>query len=436
MTRIKALATLILTTLLCMPAMAEDNGVVSPYSRYGLGQMRSRATGWNSSMGGVGIGTQNGGEVNTLNPASYAGIDSLSFIFDVGATVKQSSLKSGSTRINTTTAALDYITTGFRAGKHLGVSLGLLPLSNVGYSTTKPKTITDSYNHSAGITATSTAKGSGGLHEIYLGMGYAPVRHLALGVSAGYIWGSIDHDIATSYSDATMSSSSRSYRASLHTYNLQAGVQGYIPMGRRDRLTLGVSYTLGHKVANTAYMVTGPDSVAAHDAFEFPHSIGAGLSWEHRGRLRLSADYELQKWGQCRYPWATNSAAEPYKAMQGYLRDSHRIAVGMEFRPMKKGSNWREYVSYRCGVSVTTPYANVPTQTGSSVMGKGPTTYLATAGVNLPVMNIFNARSSVNVAVQYERVQPAYAGQLKENNLLLCVGINFNEQWFTKWKVN
>lgn len=436
MTRIKALATLILTTLLCMPTMAEDNGVVSPYSRYGLGQMRSRATGWNSSMAGVGIGAQNGSEINPLNPASFACIDSLSFIFDVGASVQQSTLKSGGTRVNATTAALDYVTAGFRAGKHLGVSLGLLPMSNVGYSTTKDKTITDSYNHSNGITATSTAKGGGGLHEMYLGLGWAPERHIAVGVSAGYVWGSIDHDIATSYSDATMASAHRSYSASIHTYNMQAGVQGYIPLNKRDRLVVGASYTLGHKVNNTASMVTGLDTAMAHNAFELPHSIGAGMSWEHRGRLRLSADYELQKWGQCRYPWATNSAAEPYKAMTGYLRDSHRIAVGMEFRPMKKGTTWREFISYRCGLSVTTPYANVPTQAGSAIMGKGPTTYLATAGVNIPVMNLFNARSSVNVAVQYERVQPAFAGQLKENNIRLCIGVNFDEQWFTKWKVN
>ena len=63
---------------------AQTNGSNSPYSRYGFGLLSDRAQGFNKGMAGLAYGMQNGQELNVKNPASYAHIDSLSFLFDVG----------------------------------------------------------------------------------------------------------------------------------------------------------------------------------------------------------------------------------------------------------------------------------------------------------------------------------------------------------------
>lgn len=437
MTFKKILSVSLLAFLCGLSALADDNGMTSPYSRYGLGHLGTRQTGFNAAMAGVGIGTSRNNEVNPINPASYARIDSLSLIFDIGATLQQSLYKSGNAHVNATTASLDYITAGFRAAKGLGMSIGVMPRSTVGYSTSSAKTITESYSHAADVIATSSYKGEGGLHEVYLGAGWMPCRYFSVGANVGYVWGSIDHLSSITYNDASIASSARKYESRIRTYDVNVGLQGYIPMGKNDRLTLGATYTLGHDVNNTADMMVSTDTVHAEKAFQTPHTIGAGFSWEHHGRLRVAADYELQKWGDCRYPWLTidNKGNETYASAKGWLRDSHRFALGIEYRPMKKGSHWREYVTYRCGLAVTTPYADVA-KPGTSAMDKGPTSYLATAGVNLPIMNVFGNRCSINAALQYERVQPAFAGQIKENYFRLCIGVNFNEEWFTKWRVH
>ena len=56
-------------TLLTLPICAE-NGMNSPYTRYGFGQLSAMETGTNKGMGGTGIGVQNSNQINMLNPAS------------------------------------------------------------------------------------------------------------------------------------------------------------------------------------------------------------------------------------------------------------------------------------------------------------------------------------------------------------------------------
>ena len=61
-----------------------QSGTNSPYSQYGLGTLDEQAGGFNRGMNGLGLGFHEHNQINSLNPASYASIDSLSFIFDAG----------------------------------------------------------------------------------------------------------------------------------------------------------------------------------------------------------------------------------------------------------------------------------------------------------------------------------------------------------------
>lgn len=57
---------------------------VTPYSRLGYGILGENATGAQRQMGGVGYAGQDSRQVNTMNPASYAHTDSLTFLWNVG----------------------------------------------------------------------------------------------------------------------------------------------------------------------------------------------------------------------------------------------------------------------------------------------------------------------------------------------------------------
>ena len=81
--RIFKTISLFVASLLAITLHAE-NGMNSPYTRYGFGQLGMMETGVNKGMGGTGIGVRSGNQINMLNPASYASVDTLTFLFDVG----------------------------------------------------------------------------------------------------------------------------------------------------------------------------------------------------------------------------------------------------------------------------------------------------------------------------------------------------------------
>ena len=108
-------------------------------------------------MGGTGIGLRDGKLVNTLNPASYSAVDSLTMLFDVGLSGQMTNFKENGNSVNARSADFDYAVGLFRVRKNMGVSFGLIPYSDVGYSYTS----TISLNNTVG-NLTETYTGSGG----------------------------------------------------------------------------------------------------------------------------------------------------------------------------------------------------------------------------------------------------------------------------------
>ena len=70
-----------------------QNGTTSPYSRFGYGILGDNAIGAQRAMGGVGYALHNNRQINVMNPASYASMDSLTFLFDIGLTYQNTRLR-------------------------------------------------------------------------------------------------------------------------------------------------------------------------------------------------------------------------------------------------------------------------------------------------------------------------------------------------------
>ena len=77
-----------------LPIWAE-NGMNSPYTRYGFGQLSTLEVGANKGMSGTGIGLQNNSQINLLNPASYASVDTLTFLMDIGVSLHNTNFAEG-----------------------------------------------------------------------------------------------------------------------------------------------------------------------------------------------------------------------------------------------------------------------------------------------------------------------------------------------------
>lgn len=432
MNKIRKIGLVVASVALAGTVAAQTNGSNSPYSRYGYGLLSDGGQGFNKGMSGLGYGMARGDELNFKNPASYARIDSLSFLFDVGLSVQVGKLTSNGSSTTAKNGSLDYLAAGFRLGRNLGMSLGLKPYSTIGYSMESTSTVT---RPTGDITQTETYSGDGGLHEVYAGFGWRPVRPLAVGVNVGYLWGDMTNTILASFSSTAINSRRRVYTADVRTYKLDFGIQYEQPIDKKNSLTLGLTYGLGHDIGSKAYYydqliassaVESADTQTVKNAFQLPHTFGVGVVWKHRNSWRVGVDYTFQKWEGLRYP-TLNSDATYVVATDGY-KNLHRIAAGFEYVPDPESFRWRQRVRYRFGVSYTTPYVKI---NGAD----GPKDYTVSLGVGLPITNVYNNRSVLNLSAQYERVEPKFSGMTAETYFRFTVGLSFNELWFMKWKV-
>lgn len=423
-------------------ASGQTNGSNSPYSRYGFGLLSDRAQSFNKGMAGTGYGFRSGSEINSKNPAAYSAVDSLTFIFDAGVSLQTANFNDGPNSTNAQNTSIDYLTAGFRLAKNLGMTVGLMPFSTVGYNMSNnylQKGENGSY-----LNYTETNKGDGGIHEAFAGIGWRLSGPVSLGVNAGVLWGNITNTITNSFSDGVTNSLRRQYTMRMRTYKVDIGLQIHQPINERNTLTLGVVYGLGHNVnnhsklynqtLNTSGTVLTSDTVVAHNAYGLPHTFGVGLNWTFRNRLNIGVDYTLEKWGNVNFP--VLNANNEYVASRSALTDSHSFSIGLEYMPDPEGIGYAQHIRYRAGFGYSTGYAKTQSNTAAGTWTSAPRSYIATLGVGIPIANRFNNRSVLSISGQYERVQPTGLNTIKENYFRLCIGLTFNEAWFMKRKID
>lgn len=437
------------TTAIAFYAIAAtaQNGINSPYSRYGFGMMSDRAMGFNKAMGGVGLGFRNGQEINPSNPASYSAVDSLTALVDLGFSIHNANLKMDNLQQNVKNSSFDYAAFQFRAARGVGVAFGILPLTNINYSFSSTSTEIDN-----DITYSQKFTGDGGLHQVFLGGGWRIFKPLSIGFNASYLYGTYNHGMTLSYSESSIYSLKRSYTADISTYMLDFGLQYDIKLNKKDKLTLGLTYSLGHNVNNDAYRYTqtinSSNSVEAEkidtikNAFQLPHSFGAGLTYYHGNKLRIGADFTLEKWGDVKFPSQNMGSIEgAYTAEKGQLNDRMKIAIGGDYIPNVNGRSYFSRMAYKIGGYYSTSYAKADI---TGAVNSKPYEYGVSAGVTLPISNrnIWHNVPKINVSVQWVHSNIPYLSaltnrkaSLTENYFRFSLGITFSERWFYKWKV-
>jgi hypothetical protein len=388
--------------------------------------------GINKSMGGTGIGLRNNSQINLLNPASYAAVDTLTFLLDVGVSLHNANFTEGAVKMNARNTTFDYLAMQFRLKPRLGMTIAMMPFSNIGYNFSNSAVI-DSYEdpttgeiikseEGEEITVTNRYYGDGGLRQVTAGLGWSPFRGFSVGGNFSYIYGEIYHYAYNQYSETSISTRTKQYIADISTYKVDFGAQYQASFGK-NRITLGATYQLGHEIGNDTYVIdmtsTGT-SVTSSDTLRttpmsIPSGYGAGISYTFDERLTFAADYSVQQYG------ATNFFG--YKGA-----DRHRASIGFEYIPELVTRKLFRRARYRAGLHYATAHYYVGDH-------KGPTEYGATVGIGLPIMNGWNGKSIVNISGQAVHVRPNAPGMITENYLRLSVGLSFNEGWFDKWKV-
>lgn len=193
----KAAVKLCLALAVIVPCMAwgqtSSINAFSPYSMYGLGELRTPGTLQTRSMGGVGVGMRNAAAVNLLNPAAYSAVRPKSFLFDFGLEGQcfYNSQKYYGQTLNTSYYTINFHDIAFQLpiARHLGLGFSLTPYSSVGYRM-KQEVDDDEIWGNIGRVQYQW-DGDGDVTEVKLGLGWEIFRGFSIGVAAQYYWGDI-----------------------------------------------------------------------------------------------------------------------------------------------------------------------------------------------------------------------------------------------------
>lgn len=419
---ILTLILLVFTTV----SFSQSLSTFSPYSRYGLGEIRSRGYANTRALGGLSQGIRNGAWINYLNPASYTAQDSMSFIFDFGldgGLVNYSS--QGQSNLNPT-ANLNHIAIQFPLTKWMGASAGIQPYSDVGYRIKHiemdPYLLSDigpiKYYHN----------GTGGLTQVFLGLAVEPVKNLSLGANISYFMGSMEHTKTIEFPEyaTTYVGTHELNSIVVRDFAFSFGIQYSLLLGKEKDYKIILGATLDNETslkANHVRFITPlgySDTILFQDNIQtskilIPSNYSGGFTFGYKENLLIGAEYAFQDWTKAKFYDGNN-----------LLAASKSIRAGVQITPDPQ--HLRDYfkrVSYRVGGYYSETYLKLADHQIKD--------YGITFGLGLPLRR---TRSTFNVAVELGTKGTTDNGLVREDYAIINFGFTFYDFWFMKRKIN
>lgn len=406
-------------SIVAIPVCAQNN-IDSPYSRYGYGSLDSHTIGASRAMAGVGYALQSGKQINIKNPASYAAIDTLTFLCDFGVSLQIDLMKEGPLKESRTNWSFEYFAMQFPLAKWLAATMGVIPFSTVGY------------DYTGSITnGTVRQTGEGSINEAFVGLGAYLFKGFTIGVNANYLFGEITNS-STSISTIDVTNATIFDNIiDVSDYRIEIGAQYTIPINKKNRLTLGAVYIPGKNLLGKGYISGGNyntssgnttyfqnDTVSLKNGYSLPAQYGAGLNYTYDERLSVNADFTFQPWSKAKFENSTN-----------YFNDAFQAAVGAEFLPQIYSNNFFQSIRYRAGVSVGRSYPRIKSSNGDNSLWETQ----VTIGAGIPMKR---NKSIINFTFGYTNRRTTPTRLVGENEIRISLGLTFNEMWFYKSRLH
>jgi hypothetical protein len=417
----------------------------SPYSRFGIGQLAKPGLGQTSSMGYTGIALPSGYEINYLNPASYHGIDTLSFIFDFGVASNNTTYKSVDSQTKLKNFNIQHIAIGFPVTKWWKGAVGITPYSSVGYNISEEKTLDDVgrvdyfYN------------GNGGLNQFFIGSSFTFFKKLTLGVNMSTLFGYIDNNQHAQFVDKSSAAVTRfSQSDNIRGIMFNLGAQYTETIAKKYFITLSAIYNNQTSLKSTrTYSVTNsfpgssfsliPDTVIndnngtpdttiviktidpnldlisteTRGKFIYPRTAGFGFAFGIKNRLTLTGDYISQNWSDSRLFGKNDS-----------LANSSSLRFGAELIPNPEAlRGYLNHMAYRLGGYYTNSYIRI--------RGEQIKDYGITFGVGIPFKS---TKTTFNLGVVLGQRGTLNNNLIKENYGIVNFSLVFHDFWFFKRK--
>lgn len=400
----------------------------SPYSQFGLGDLKGSLLPQNRAMGGLSMGIRKPGlydNINLANPASYSTLQLTTF--DVGASLDIRQLsKAGITGQRQVNSTLSHINFGIPVNRFSALSFGLVPYSDLGYQFVNSGLVdTTKVNYIYG--------GEGGVSKAYLGYGFRINKNLSLGFNFAYLFGSLKQTRAFEFVNgySTAFNSRTQYNNSVGGMSYDLGLQYSADISSKTKFILGYTGNSGHSLNSKNNTVTTRyrkdvlgDELAAADSTFFaegakskitmPLTHTAGFAFEKSNEWLFGADFSYSKWSDYR-----EGAINPG------LRDSYGLAVGGQFTPdMNSINSYFKVIDYRLGFKYDKTFVKI----GNEDINQ----YGLTFGFGFPLPRNRSSFYKINLAAELGQRGTDKNNLVRDRYFNIHLGFTLNDKWFQK----
>ena len=411
--------------LLFSLAIFAQEGTSSPYSFYGIGDIKFKGTIENRSMGSISV-FPDSIHINVQNPAQYASLKLTSF--NVGGTYANTKSITETDEAKARRTSLDYLAVGFPVGK-LGIGFGLIPYSSVGYKIQSSTEIRDN-NNIVVSNIFSRLNGIGGVNKVFVGFGYQLSKKINIGADIQYNFGTIETSNLLFQSELQYGSRENN-SSDLRGVNFNLGLTYQTKTSSKHSFFSSLSYAPESKLilgnrrniqvvsllsSSAVQVIETQDIPVDNSTISLPSklSIGSGFG-------------EVKKWligGEISF--IQNSVmSNRFNDIEGSsFENSIRYSLGGFYIPNYNSySNYFKRIVYRGGLR----YEN----TGLVLQNKSINDFAGTFGLGLPLSGIF---SNINVGVEIGKRGTKFFNLVEENYVNFSVGLSLSDKWFVKRK--
>jgi len=396
-----------------------QQGTSSPYSFYGIGDVKFKGTAENRAMGGLTIYSDSI-HLNFQNPASYSNLKLTTF--SLGGTYLTTDLETNSQSEKARRTAIDYLAVGLPFGK-FGVAFGLMPYSSVGYNIQS--------NTAATATDPQEIKqysGTGGINKVFFGVGYALTKKLSIGIDYSYNFGKIQ-TYSFRFIEGLQYGSREKNLSDITGGLLNAGLTFNTPINKKLNGFASLTYSPDSKLSSSNYrniatiqysstgaeiLVQPLDVDVANTTITLPSKLAVGFGIGQNKKWMLGTEITFQK--------SSNMGNRFNDINNVNYENATRYSFGGFYIPNYNSfSKYYEKIIYRAGIR----YEN----TGLIINNTSIKDYGVTAGVGFPLIGVF---SNVNIGVEYGQRGTTSANLVQENYTNITIGFSLNDKWFQK----
>lgn len=396
-----------------------QEGTSSPYSFYGIGDMRFRGTYENRFMGGLSVQADSI-SLNLQNPAAHSALRFSTFA--VGMNNNRNTIQSATASQDATRTSIDYLAVGLPF-KKLGVTFGVLPFSSVGYRIANTATINN-------LERFRQFEGRGGVDRVFIAAGYELNKYFRIGLEANFSFGTVE-TINREFISNLEAGTRETNTSRLNGGSFTLGLMYEKPLNEKLTSFASFAYTPETIMKSTnrrklANLLNSPvlgnlvvdeiDLPVENTEITMPSRVNFGFGVGSKNKWLVGAEITHQQ---------SSSFGNRFNDIDRVsFENATRFVVGGFYVP--KYNSFTSYLSrvvYRAGFRFE--------NTGLVVQDQSIQDYGMTFGLGMP---LGGALSKINVGFEYGQRGTTQQNLVKENYYNISIGLTFNDRWFIRSK--